>query len=106
MFLKKYCPLNSERTTSDQDVFKPVRPLTFSNKVKHIEINFSADEFADTNCCDNLLVFSDDGKHNKVSADVSRDIHTDDNIVWYKSKDSFQGFKDCYINKTSASELW
>lgn len=105
VFLKKYSSENSERTTSDQDVFKPVRPLSISNNVKLIEINFSVNEITDNNCCDDLLVFSD-GVDDKVSTDQGIDSNKDVNIVWYRSKDYFQGFKDCYINKTSASELW
>lgn len=105
VFLKKYSLESDERTTSDQDVFKPVRPLTFSNHVKHIEINFSVNENTDGNCCENLLVFSDESFENVSSSKVI-DCGKNENVIWYRSKDFFSGFKDCYVNKISASELW
>lgn len=105
VFLKKHRHEIEERITGDQDVFKPVRPLTFSNNVKLIEINFSVNETTDSNCCDNLLVFSDEATDN-VSHKQGIDDDRNDNVVWYRSKDFFPGFKDCYVNKISASELW
>lgn len=104
VFLKKYSPKSSERTINDQVVFEPVKPLTFSNNVKLIQINFSVNETTDSNCCDNLLVFSDEADN--VSSSKKIDSHKNENVVWYRSKDFLSGFKDCFVNKISASELW
>lgn len=104
VFLKKVQFAQNERTVSDNNVFKTSRPLNFSSNIKQIKINLHVDQTLDSNCCDNLLVFSDE-QNDKVNA-VEEFLYENSNIIWYQAKDLIQGFKDCFINKTSASELW
>lgn len=105
IFLKKYVLGTHEKPMTDRDVFKLVRPVTFSNSVKHIKINLYLDKTLDNNCCDNVVVFSE-GTETTNCFDKGRENNDSTNIAWYQSKGLLQGFRDCYINKISASELW
>lgn len=104
VFMKKCVYENVEKNTNEDDIFKVVTPLNVPNSVKHVAINLLSINNVESNCCDNLSIFSDttDGKVNFDQAINNQ--HTQ--FVWYQSKDLFKGFKDCYINKIAASELW
>lgn len=105
IFLKKSGTECVESTRDSQEVFRLVQPLSFSNRVKHIKINLCVNKMVD-NCCDNLVVFSDVIDFDQCNLNTTFDSNKSENILWYQSKDLIQGFKDCYINKISASELW
>lgn len=105
VFLKKYSCEGDERTTNDQDCFKVIRPLNLSSNTRFIEIKFNANNVIYRNCCDDLVVFSENIDNN-ASSNMNRNSDKIENVIWYQSKEFFQGFKDCVINSTSASELW
>ncbi|KAG5891761.1 hypothetical protein JTB14_012495 [Gonioctena quinquepunctata] len=107
IYLKKDIT-NISNECSTQSVFVPIRPLTFSPKVKNVRLNLCSDKQRDQeNCCENLSIFADDSENKKEKQQQSSSSEVGQkNIVWYQFKDLIKGFKDCYINKESASELW
>lgn len=93
-------------TADSGNFFIPSRPLTLSAKVKHIKINLNYEVSEKRDCCDNFFVFEDVGDSDIKQRQVSESEGNQETINWYQSKDLFKGFKDCFINKVSASELW
>lgn len=109
LYIKKQISAPKEDRTSNDykdSVFMRSKPLVFPPNLRHIKINLFPDNNLVKNCCQNLLVFGDIRKNSIDELVNASNIKTDDNLVWYQFKDTVQGFKDCFINKTSASELW
>nr|XP_023022274.1 uncharacterized protein LOC111510587 [Leptinotarsa decemlineata] len=105
VYLKKSVT-NSKEESVSQTVFVQVRPLIFSPKVKHVRINLCSDNHRNSdNCCQNLMVYNDDKDHDP-SSEEQKCESTEKEVVWFQFRDLIKGFKDCFINKKSASELW
>ncbi|XP_018571000.1 MAD2L1-binding protein [Anoplophora glabripennis] len=96
----------SSTVDSRNDFFIPSRPVTVPSKAKHTKINLNYEASEKRNCCDNFFVFEDVNHSDANQRRTSENNQAQETIVWYQSKDLFKGFKDCYINKVSASELW
>lgn len=92
--------------SSTADFFVPSRPLMLSPKAKHIKINLNYEVCEKRDCCDNFFVFEDVGDSDAKQRQIGESTEDQETVCWYQSKDLFKGFKDCYINKVSASELW
>ncbi|KAJ8974316.1 hypothetical protein NQ317_010912 [Molorchus minor] len=105
VYLKKHV---SDEDENRDNFFCPTKPLSFPSKLKHVKILLNSDHSRDINCCRNLSVFEDNSESG-IPTKRSR-IMTSENIDlpirWYQSKDLLRGFKDCYVNKVSVSELW
>ncbi|KAJ8925927.1 hypothetical protein NQ315_009779 [Exocentrus adspersus] len=108
IFLKTFVtPSGSPNVDSSENIFVPSRPLTFPSKTKHIKINLNYEQGEYRNCCDGFFVFEDvGGGEAGKQRQNSESTEAQETVSWYQSKDLFKGFKDCYINKVSASELW
>lgn len=75
-----------------------------------VRIQLECDKVDNLSCCNNLLIFNEITKHNEADEliETSKEIDTnmDHQEIWFQSNVIFKGFKDCYINKVHASELW
>jgi hypothetical protein len=109
IFLKVTGPQNDLTAMHKDTIFVPSKPLLFPSKTKHTVINLNYSNPSMCSCCDNLEVFQDfcDIESSIQPFDVKVD-QTDEGSreIWLQSKILFQGFKDCFINKVSACELW
>ncbi|CAH1163472.1 unnamed protein product [Phaedon cochleariae] len=107
VYLKKDI-IGSEDCCKSQTDFVPAKPLTFSSKMKHVQIYFEPDnEAVPSNCCENLTIFEDENHSINHQQKTCINIgECEKNIVWYQYRDLIKGFKDCFINKESASKLW
>ncbi|CAH0550109.1 unnamed protein product [Brassicogethes aeneus] len=95
-----------ESTSKIDTCFTPSRTTNFSDKVKQINIKLNFNKDIDRkDCCSNLMVFQEgddsQSRHELVESENNEKI-----VVYCQSKCVVKGFKDCFINKTSASELW
>lgn len=77
-----------------------------------VQINFECEEdVQDLLCCKNLLVYGDNAKFkNETETDTELGALEDgldgSEEVWLQCNTIFKGYKDCFINKVHASELW
>lgn len=108
MLKKKHTICNSK----NEHFFIPTRcniPLRVRNTV--INLNYTV-ENDDSNCCRNLTVFEDEVTQEEKQLTGANSGGSEDNCEdtndgqWYQAKVLLTGFKDCFINKISASELW
>ncbi|VEN33729.1 unnamed protein product [Callosobruchus maculatus] len=90
---------------NDTRTFIPSGALTFSQGLKHTKIIISSEYNAETNCCENLIVYGQ-SKPCISGESVESIINVAVTESWYQFKDMVKGFKDCYIHNVSASELW
>ncbi|KAJ8945750.1 hypothetical protein NQ318_012072 [Aromia moschata] len=106
IFLKKDTNSNTGSATNIENFFIPSRPLTFPPKLKHVKIKLNHSD--STNCCSNLTVFEDAGRSDVSirNEQLTSSENCEVSFSWYQAKDLLKGFKDCYINKISACELW
>ncbi|CAH1994508.1 unnamed protein product [Acanthoscelides obtectus] len=103
VYLKK----NSSGTiSSNSDTFIPSRPLTFSQGLKHTKINIKSEYNLDSNCCDNLIIYGQSKASQTISSEATEVDSETLSETWYQFKDMVKGFRDCYVNKVSACELW
>ncbi|XP_074042244.1 uncharacterized protein [Leptinotarsa decemlineata] len=106
VYLKKSVTKSRGQSVS-QSVFVPVRPLMFSPKVKHVRINLCSDNHRNSNnCCQNLMIYTDDDDRVPSTQEQKCCENTKNEVVWFQFRDLIEGYKDCFINKKSASELW
>lgn len=100
-----------KKTTTDNEhhnnFFNLSRNFSMPVRVKNtvIELNYKVSE--DVSCCSNLSVFLDTPSKSTSSfnSDNSSDNFNEDNSLWYQANVMFKGFKDCFINKVSVSQL-
>ncbi|CAG9863404.1 unnamed protein product [Phyllotreta striolata] len=97
--------VNSD-SLAEQSVFVPTNPVNFSPKMKRTNIIFKSSNVLDTNCCDNVEIFDDVNEKSCSVNDVCDTEQAETDVDWYKFKDLVKGFKDCFVNKRSLSELW
>ncbi|XP_019872988.1 uncharacterized protein LOC109601207 [Aethina tumida] len=85
--------------------FIPTKNLNISSKVKHVKVKLSYNIVNDSkDCCKNLTVFQEG--ENVLSTISEKPFETVLTTEWYQCKHMVKGFKDCFINKVSVSELW
>uniref|UniRef100_A0A6P7G8Y4 Uncharacterized protein LOC114335283 n=1 Tax=Diabrotica virgifera virgifera TaxID=50390 RepID=A0A6P7G8Y4_DIAVI len=106
IYLIKDANESNEDAEKHSTSFLPTAPLSFSAKTKHVQISLYSDVAPDENCCKNLAVFEDSNNSLNIFNKVNCDTEQLENLTWYKYKDLVKGFKDCFINKKSVSELW
>nr|CAI5831157.1 unnamed protein product [Callosobruchus analis] len=101
-----YLKTNSSGSINyNNDTFIPTGPLTFSHSLKHTKIKISSEYYLENNCCENLIVYGQ-SKPSRLEESVESNINVSSMESWYQFKGMVKGFKDCYIDKVSASELW
>lgn len=105
VMLKKGC--SRENAESHNHFFLLNSSFSFPSRVETIVINLNYETDYKENCCSNLVIFEDkpgECTRNTVS-NTDSNISVED-FQWYQAKVLLTGFKDCFVNKTSASELW
>ncbi|XP_022907169.1 MAD2L1-binding protein [Onthophagus taurus] len=90
--------------TDDTAFFLPIRNYEHNEKVPHRTIRFLYNFYVGL-CCHDLQIYNN--SLNKVD-DVKVEENANDGIsnYWYQGKLILKGFKDCFINKQSASDLF
>lgn len=83
------------------DIFVPIENFTPSHKISQLEIKVVYKSSAKSSCCSKVIIF---GQEKTVCANF--DNKNNDIYSWYLANICFKGFKDVFINKVSASELW
>lgn len=107
IMLKKK-PSTTEKSATqallDDNFFLPNKKFSLSTEVEKIVINFLYSVEEKHNCCSDLKIFEDTPKNDTAST-----VNTSSSCVeceWYQAKVLVTGFKDCYVGKISASDLW
>lgn len=105
VLLKKTCV---PEDLSKDSFFLPYFKYNLPSRVKNVIVNLKCDDNNVANCCKNLLVFSDDVEDCDSEASNCKTVklNSAEDLKWYQAKVIVTGFKDCFINKVSASELW
>lgn len=105
IFIKKVV-MDAEDLNCDS-IFVPTS-FTLPTNVKITNINIECSSLNEENCCDNLTIFNDEKCQLKTGESSSCEIETEQNFSeqWYECSELFRGFKDVFINKVSACELW
>lgn len=103
---------DNSNSSGMESFFLPSTEYNLPSRVKNIVITLNYDSHDSVNCCNSLSIFQDDLHSNEVkySSDGDDSRGADDSSVndaqWYQAKELVTGFKDCYVNKVSVSELW
>lgn len=93
-------------TSPEDDFFHPIRKFSVSPRVENVVINLWYENPEESNCCSNLQIFGDTSRENsKLSVESSSGSNSDD-CEWYQAQISIAGFKDYYVGKVSATDLW
>lgn len=76
-----------------------------------VQIRLECDNKQKLSCCSNLLIYDDKTNSEEVTVfenkkDDVNEANLNDGGIWFQAKTVFKGYKDCYINKVHASELW
>uniref|UniRef100_A0AAR5Q975 HORMA domain-containing protein n=2 Tax=Dendroctonus ponderosae TaxID=77166 RepID=A0AAR5Q975_DENPD len=101
IFLKKLAHMETAFTNEAFEACAPIRTDPSSKHVRFIINHTPRDK---TNCCADLEIFEDNGSSKTHQAAQATPEETQ--VVWCRSKGFFQGFRDCFIKKVSASESW
>ncbi|XP_017784013.1 PREDICTED: MAD2L1-binding protein [Nicrophorus vespilloides] len=97
LFLKK--------NESCSDLFDINKDYEVPSNIKNTIIDLSYSNLNDE-CCNNLKIYTENSEMSE-SFKIEKHESVDDEVFnWYQANISLKGYKDCFINKTSASELW
>lgn len=89
--------------SKDDEFFYPNRKFSLSPRVENIVMNFLYGSGEEYNCCSDLQIFGDTSKEDSKN---STEENFNDHSEWYQAKISIAGFKNCYVGKVAASDLW
>lgn len=90
-------------TSKEDQFFHPNRKFSISSHVENIIINLMYETEEEYNCCSDLQIFGDTSREDSKNVEGN---NVNDDCEWYQAKTSIAGFKDCYVGKVSASDLW
>ncbi|KAB0804542.1 hypothetical protein PPYR_01512 [Photinus pyralis] len=102
-------------TVVDELSFQSVSEYVKLPSVKNVYINLNYHYDGNHNCCNDLLIFQDLNKDcaisNSLKCTESNEINNSserdtDQVLWIQNKTFVRGFKECFINGISATELW
>lgn len=99
-------------TNCDSDhFFVPNSRYNIPLRVRNTIVNLNYVNQSNENCCKNLTVFDDEEaqseqKLNESNQESESDCEHENDGQWFQAKVLLTGFKDCFVNKVSASELW
>nr|XP_008195500.1 PREDICTED: uncharacterized protein LOC103313603 [Tribolium castaneum] len=109
IFLKVEASQSNLSNVCNDNIFIPSKPLLVSNKIKQTVINFNSNSQV-FSCCDKLEVFKDscdvEGPGKCERNFNEKDKSSENGETWLQSTIVIRGFKDCFVNKVAASELW
>lgn len=108
MLKKKHSNINCD---SDDHFFVPNSRYDIPLRVRNTIINLNYINQSGDNCCKNLAVFQDVETQSEQcisESDQEFEIFNENGSdgQWYQATVLVTGFKDCFVNKVSASELW
>ncbi|KAL3286200.1 hypothetical protein HHI36_000711 [Cryptolaemus montrouzieri] len=86
--------------------FKPCDPLRFQMSVKQYSINLTWECSKESLCCKNLTVFCEKSQSHIRQNEVELSVLPTDKQMWYQFEYSIKGFKNVYVNKSAACDLW
>lgn len=88
----------------DDDFFHPNQKFSLSPRVENVVINFFYENDEEYNCCSDLQIFGGDS-NSSVRKNANESSESDD-CEWYQARTAVKGFKDHFVGKVSASDLW
>lgn len=105
-----YLMLKKTDTSVTNENFLVNRQFNIPNK-NNVQVEIEYTNLSQFVCCKDLLIFEDNNtKDKEMLTDVKKNIiqvsSEYDEEIWYQSKTFLKGYKDCFINKVHASELW
>ncbi|KAI4468847.1 mad2l1-binding protein [Holotrichia oblita] len=101
VMLKKH----QEDLQKDESLFSLISNYNIPTNSNCVTINLDYTNETGHVCCSNIAVFNDSlNVGNKCPQIPSKS--SDSKELWYQAKVYLKGFKDCYINKVSATELF
>ncbi|KAK5647700.1 hypothetical protein RI129_002592 [Pyrocoelia pectoralis] len=92
--------------------FESIREYTKPPLVKNVYVNLSYKDDGNHNCCNDLLIFQDlniiECPLNSTESNDATNLSekSTEQVQWMQSKAFVKGFKECFINGISATELW
>lgn len=90
----------------EDNFFMPVSHHSVPTNSKCVTINFDYKNESDHVCCSNISVYSD-GLNSTYTSTDSDTLHSDiSEDTWCQAKLFLKGYKDCFVNKVSATELF
>lgn len=96
----------TEKSSVQEDhFFLPSKKFSLSTRIENIVINFQYINEEKHNCCSHLEIFEDVPRTSSKNV-VLEAVNSCDNSEWYQAKTLVTGFKDYYVGKISASDLW
>lgn len=116
VMVQKYVQKNYN---GENDFFILNTKYSLPQRVKDIAINlhYNKEDDEQYNCCDNLSIFRDSVNEETDTASSLSESNTDFSfqcvhdgsncdLVWFQANVVLKGFKECFINNVSATELW
>lgn len=94
-----------ENCQKDDCLFTLISDYSIPSHSNCVTINLDYKNEPSHVCCSNLAVFNDSLNGSHKNPQISNKS-IDSNEYWYQAKHYLKGFKDCYINKVSATELF
>ncbi|KRT78324.1 hypothetical protein AMK59_7289, partial [Oryctes borbonicus] len=98
VMLKKY-----REHTNEESIFIPTSSYDIPINSNCITINLDYKDENDHVCCSNITVFNDSISSSHKTSHIGNNMSHKSEEVWYEAKLSLKGFKDCFINKVSAT---
>lgn len=95
------CNVVSTKSDWSETIFIPSKQFSYSEKVKHTIVKIDCNNEESFDCCEHFKIFEDVNKTSVFCEDENKT-----NLVWLESKTIVKGFKDCFINKVSVSDIW
>lgn len=95
--------LSTTSATADH-FFLPNKKFSLSERVENIVINFLYQTEENHNCCSDLKIFEDLPVDTNVAFETVTSC--DEYCEWYQANIFVAGFKDYYVGKVSATDLW
>lgn len=98
-----YVMLKKVPNAVEDDFFHIHRNFSVSSRVENVVINLFYESEEESNCCSDLQIFGDNSNSDTKNTNKNG---VSDNCEWYQAKIQVAGFKDYYVGKVSASDLW
>lgn len=95
------------RAVNEDNFFTPIRDYSIPSNFPCVTINLDYRNERNHTCCSNMTVYNDSSSSQYYQYTNDNDqIANDLEDCWFQAKIFVKGYKDCFINKMSATELF